>query len=279
MGSHYILAGLALLAALPAQAVDKVVENPVWELGIGISALSFSDYVGADERNTLLLPFPYVTYHSALLDIDRDSIRSQIFDSDKLRLELSLSGSLPADSDDNDARTGMPDLDPILEVGPSLQYEVYRHDSNNGRVLLELPVRKALASDFRQIEDVGWISNPNIKYSRREYNTEGTWSLEATLGPLFGDENYHEYFYGVAARHANAERPAYEADAGYGGWRFSVGFSRRIDDIWYGGFVRYIDLSGATFADSPLVEQEHSLIGGLGIAWIFAKSAALQNGH
>lgn len=274
---NYIRAGLALLLlpVLPAQATDK----PVWELGAGLSFLSFSDYIGSTERNNLLLPFPYVTYHSTVLDIDRDSLRSRLFDSERLRLELSLSGSIPVDSDDNATRAGMPDLDPIIEVGPSLQYEVYHHDTNNGRVLLELPLRKALASDFRQVEDVGWISNPNIKYSRREYNTDGTWSLEATLGPLFGDEQYHEYFYGVDTRYANADRPAYAADGGYGGWRFSVGFSRRVNDLWYGGFVRYIDISGATFADSPLVEQEHSLIGGLAVAWIFAKSAALQNGH
>ncbi len=74
---------------------------------------------------------------------------------------------------------------------------------------------------------------------------------------------------GVDPQYATAERPAFSAD---GGWRLALGFSRHQGDLWYGGFIRYIDISAATFADSPLVKTNHSLIGGIAIAWIFAKS-------
>ena len=249
----------------------------VWEVGIGATAISFNDYVGSDERTVVIAPVPFINYHGKVLTIDRESIRSEFFGTDKLRLDLSLSGSIPVDSDDNQARKGMPDLDTVLELGPSLEYEFYRDPINNGSLSVELPLRNAVASDFSNIEDIGWISNPNIKYHRKEYTLDGTWTLQATLGPLLGDKRYHEHFYGVAEKFATTERPSFKADSGFGGWRLSLGFSRRINDIWYGGFIRYIDISDATFADSPLVKQHHSIFGGLAVAWIFSKSANLRN--
>lgn len=276
MVNDNFFSGLIILATtltIPVYAVDR----PVWELGIGASAISFSDYIGSDKRNNLALPFPYVSYYGDILRIDRDTVRSEFFGSDTLKIDVSLSGSIPVDSDDNEDREGMPDLDPIIELGPSVEYEFYRHPFNNGRLSLELPVRSAIASDFSNVREVGWVSNPNVKYSRKEYDMAGTWTLQAALGPLFGNSRYHQYFYGVSDKFANAQRPQFDADSGFGGWRLSLGFSRRVNDIWYGAFVRYIDISDAGFADSPLVRQDHSIVGGLAIAWIFAKSASLRD--
>ena len=275
MANDNLFSGLiffVMTLTVPAYAVDR----SVWELGIGASVISFSDYVGSDKRNNLVLPVPFVNYYGDIVRIDRDSVRSEFFDSDTLKIDVSLSGSIPVDSDDNKDREGMPDLDPIIELGPSLEYEFYRHPLNNSRLSVELPIRSAIASDFSDVKEVGWISNPNVKYSRKEYDMTGTWTLQAALGPLFGNSRYHQYFYGVRDKFANTQRPPFDADSGFGGWRLSLGFSRRVNDIWYGGFVRYIDISNADFADSPLVKQDHSLIGGLAIAWIFAKSASLR---
>jgi len=51
--------------------------------------------------------------------------------------------------------------------------------------------------------------------------------------------------------------------------------SRRFEHVWMGGFVRYDNLSGATFEDSPLVENSHSVMGGFAVAWIFKKSSRM----
>ncbi|HHO70113.1 MAG TPA: hypothetical protein ENN02_01365, partial [Halothiobacillus sp.] len=47
----------------------------------------------------------------------------------------------------------------------------------------------------------------------------------------------------------------------------------RFGQLWVGGFLRYDNLSGAAFADSPLVETRHSLMAGIGTAWVFGKSS------
>lgn len=270
--SRFLGAAALLLSTtvVPVAAQDK----PFWELGVGAAAISFSDYIGSDNRQGLLLPVPYVVYRSERLEVDRDSVVGNLFRSENLRLQLSLSGSIPVDSEDNDDRRGMPDLDPTVEIGPSLQYTLYRHPNSNGRLIVELPVRSVIAVDTRKIDPVGWVSNPNIRYHREFQTNSGRWSTDVSLGPLYGSRRYHDYLYGVAPRFANADRPAFETDGGFGGWRLSMGFSRRLGDFWYGGFVRYIDLSGADFGDSPLVKQDYSILGGVGVAWIFAKSGA-----
>jgi hypothetical protein len=40
-----------------------------------------------------------------------------------------------------------------------------------------------------------------------------------------------------------------------------------------GGFIRYDNLSGAAFEDSPLVETRHSVMAGFAVAYILKKSA------
>ena len=264
------LMGLLMLVLIsPAQAEDK---PAYWELGLGFTGIAFPDYLGSKERNYWLLPFPYFVYRSEHLEVDRDAITRELFDSPRWELDINLSGSLPVSSDDNDLRRGMPDLDPILEIGPVLKYQLHRLPANKGRFLLELPIRAAIASDFTKIEYVGWRSNPRLRYEQERSGTNSNWILDVTLGPLFGTARYYDYFYSVDPQFVTSTRPAFEADGGFGGWRFAVGFSRRVGDLWYGGFVRYFDISAAEFADSPLVETQHTLVGGFAIAWILKQS-------
>jgi outer membrane scaffolding protein for murein synthesis (MipA/OmpV family) len=48
--------------------------------------------------------------------------------------------------------------------------------------------------------------------------------------------------------------------------------SRRYPRFWVSAFARYDNLSGAVFADSPLVKKQESFMAGVGIAWILAES-------
>lgn len=73
--------------------------------------------------------------------------------------------------------------------------------------------------------------------------------------------------------HALPWRPAFVADGGYGGAWLLAGASRYLSrNIWMGGFVHYRNLSGASFADSPLVETPHAFIAGFVVAYLFARS-------
>jgi outer membrane scaffolding protein for murein synthesis (MipA/OmpV family) len=97
------------------------------------------------------------------------------------------------------------------------------------------------------------------------------WSLSA--GPIFASQRYHDYFYTVSREDANAGRPIYAARAGYSGSRLTLGLAVNSDKWFVGAFVRYDDLRGAVFADSPLVEQRHYLAVGVAVTRTFLQSS------
>ena len=95
------------------------------------------------------------------------------------------------------------------------------------------------------------------------------------MGHTFADRKFHRYYYGVDPAYATAARPAYEARGGYAGWRALAATSRRFGNAWVGGFVRYDQLRGAAFDDSPLVRRTSAVTFGLGVSWILATSSEL----
>jgi outer membrane scaffolding protein for murein synthesis (MipA/OmpV family) len=247
-------------------------ERPFWEFGVGVGAVSFADYLGSDRHRNWLLPVPYVVYRSERINVDRERASGRLFRIDRLRLDLSLSGSVPVDSDDNPQREDMPDLDPVLQFGPALEFDLYRTLPEGDRLFITLPLRSAFTVGFDEVRHIGWVSNPNLRYEKKRQTERGSWTTTTSFGPLFGDRRYHRYYYAVEPRFATPDRPDFFTSGGFGGWRFSAGFSQRSGDFWYGAFIRYYNLTGAKFANSPLVETDHSLVAGFGVAWIFARS-------
>ncbi len=69
-----------------------------------------------------------------------------------------------------------------------------------------------------------------------------------------------------------ATRPAYSAGGGYSGSRITVEAQRRFTHAWLGLFARYDNLSGAAFANSPLVTTMDYFVVGFGITWVAAES-------
>ncbi len=94
-------------------------EHPLWELGVGVGAITLPDYRGSDESHTYVLPVPYFVYRGEHLKADRNGVRGMLYDSDKVDLNISISGTIPVHSKDNAARRGMADLKPAIEVGPT----------------------------------------------------------------------------------------------------------------------------------------------------------------
>jgi outer membrane scaffolding protein for murein synthesis (MipA/OmpV family) len=262
------VAGL-LLTGCPHQATAE--ERPLWELGAGLFPSSFPAYRGSESRKNYLLPFPYLVYRGDIFKVDRRGARALLFDSDRLKLNLSFNAAIPVKSKDTNARDGMPDLDPTFEIGPLLNIRLAGKGS--GRTLsLRLPVRYVIATDLNSVEHVGWVFQPALnldtKFSEK-------WNVGVSTGPLFADQDFHHYYYGVETRYATPERPAYRAKSGYNGLATIFSFSRRFSQIWVGGFLRYDNLSGVSFNDSPLLETDHSVMGGISVAWIFSESSKM----
>lgn len=243
-------------------------EKPLWELGVGAGVLTLPHYRGSDQSRTWWLPVPYVVYRGEFLKADRDGARAMLLDTDRSELSLSVAASAPTDSRDNLARQGMADLKPTIELGPVWSYTLSRAEGQ--RLDLRWPVRSVFSVESSP-RHIGWVSAPHLNLDQ----TIGVWNLGLLGGPLFGDQRYHQHFYGVQANEATATRPAFRAAAGYEGWQATAALSRQTGDWWMGLFVRYDQVAGHGVADSPLVRDRQQLSAGVALSWIFARSQQL----
>lgn len=259
-----------LLFALSPQPVHSQ-ELPLWEFGLGVGTLYLSDYRGSDELSAYVLPVPYINYNGDVFKIDESGIHSRIFGTDRILLDLSLAGGVPVGGDNN-ARDGMPNLDPTVELGPSIDFKIWPGHRNNHSVWLRVPVRAVFSVSLTETAQQGWTLSPFLEYRVRHVNFLDRWELSLAAGPLFGDEAYHNYFYEVEPAHATASRQAYEPGGGYAGSRFTLTLQRRYDHFWIGVFARYDTLSGAAFTGSPLVKETNYFAMGIAFAWVLAQS-------
>jgi MipA family protein len=246
-------------------------QKPLWEAGLGVGGILFSDYRGSDEIATYPIPLPYLIYRGDFLKADRDGVRGELFNREFVDLTISVNGSVPVNSDDNGIRQGMPDLKPTLELGPSLDLHLWQSDAADIKVDFVMPLRVPITIE-RSPQTVGWVFAPRINVD--VYNVAGAsgWDLGLGAGPLFASSNYHRYFYSVAPQFATADRPAYDADGGYSGIQTLASLSKRFPKYWIGAYVRIDSLHGAAFEDSPLVRQNFAFSAGLGIAWMIGES-------
>lgn len=259
---------LALGAFMAGPALAQ--SEPLWELGLGAGVLSLPDYRGSDRTRSYLVPVPYVVYRGQYLKADRDGVRGVLFDNEFFELNLSLGASLPVNSNDNEARRGLPNLRPTLELGPSLDIKLIK--TRGLKLDLRLPVRAAVTLES-QPRFVGWTAAPNLSLDLADVAGQRGWNLGLQTGPLASDRKNHAFFYAVRPTEATASRAAYDAPGGYSGTQFLATLSKRYPSFWVGGFLRYDNLSGASFEDSPLVRRKSYAAAGLVFSWIIGESS------
>lgn len=259
----------ALCAALFTVCVHAE-QKPLWEAGLGVGALVFPDYRGSDEVSAYPLPMPYFVYRGPIFKADRDGMRGELFDSDRVELTVSGNATIPVNSEHNEARRGMPDLKPTLEIGPSLDVHVWRSKDERLKLDLVLPVRVPVTLESSP-RALSWLFSPRLNLDVENIRSSG-WDLGVGAGPLFASNSYHDYFYAVSQRYATADRPRYDSSAGYSGTHFLASLTKRYPKFWIGGYVRYDALSDSKFEDSPLYRRSSYIAGGIGIAWIIGRS-------
>lgn len=261
-----VISSLFCLSTACAQTEIK----PEWELGAGVAAIDFPMYRGSNERRSFFLPIPYFVYRGETLQVNRERVRGLIFKRDSVEMDISVNGSVPAKG--SIARQGMPDLDPTLEIGPSLNFHfLYSADKKN-TFDLRMPLRGVIASDFKHVQPIGWLFQPQLDADFRNIDNSG-WNIGLVGGLIFSDRRYHQYFYNVAPQYATATRPAYTTGGGYSGTQYIFAFNKRQQDgHWIGGFMKWDNLNGAVFADSPLVKSKQYFTIGIAATWTFNKS-------
>lgn len=262
-----------LLSSLPS--LSRAYHLPLWELGVGLGGLNLPAYRGAKGRGSYLIPFPYIIYRGDAIRMDEDGMRGRIFEGERVKLDLSLAGNIPVPEESGGAREGMPDLDPVGEFGPSLDITLWhegRRFKGEANVWLKLPLRIAMSVGDPLLASQGWFFSPYLDLSYQKGDPHSYWKTSLALGPLYGSRRYHEYFYKVSEKYETPDRKAYQPEGGYSGSRVTVTVTINSKRWFFGAFMRFDQLKGAVFDDSPLVEtnQYHAI--GFAISRVFAAS-------
>jgi outer membrane scaffolding protein for murein synthesis (MipA/OmpV family) len=265
---------LFLVLAASWTVTARAEEKPLWEVGLGVGAAVLPDYTGSDESRVYPGPLPYVIYRGKFLQADRDGVRTRLFNRPYAELSVSAGGSLPVDSDDNNARQGLPDLKPTLELGPALDLHLWRSKNAKIKLDLDIPVRLPVTLESSP-RSIGVVLAPRLSLDVADFAGFQGWDFGFSVGPNFADKKYHDYFYTVAPRFATPDRPAFDAGGGYSSTAVLTAISKRFPSYWVGAFLRYETLSGATYQESPLVKRGNAVVAGVGIAWIIGRSKRL----
>ncbi len=241
-----------------------------WELGIGGIGVDIPYYPGAAENDTLAIPFPFLRIQTEYFEVN-EGVRGFFYESPDIRLNISGDFGIPVNSQDSKAREGMPDLNTVVQVGPSLEVIFAGGRRQPSEFRFELPLRTAIASDLEHTENIGWILEPRLTYETlRPYKSGFAYQISG--GVRYATKDFHQYYYDVPVAFATPDRPAYEADSGYSGFFTDLIGNWRHKDVIYFAFVRYQNLSGTAYEDSPLIEQDDYVSIGVGIAWVIAGS-------
>ena len=268
---NFLVKATAAAVGMCMAAAAAAGQAPQWEIGAGGAFIDFPHYRGSDERQTYVLPMPYLIYRGEILKVDRHRVRGMLYQGETAELDVSVNGSVPVTN--NAARKGMPDLDPTLEIGPALNIRLHETESKQAQLELRLPLRYIIGSDFTYLRGVGWMLQPQLNLDVQNVLDQTGWNLGMAVGPLFADRRYSEYFYGVDAIYARTDRPAYSASGGYAGSQFVAALTKRFPKFWVSGFVKWDTLQGAAFESSPLVKSKQFATTGFAITWIFAESS------
>lgn len=252
-----ILTISTFLFIISANAKDNFV------YGLGMSVLSTPSYIGSEKQNLTILPFPYIEYTGKYLSIDRDRIYNEFYNTEKMKLELSVRGMLPAKSEDT-ARDGMPDLDALVEIGPKLSYNIFT--KNNSKINFEIPIRAAFSLGNELFEYQGYFSSLDLKYENYIFEY---FKINFVTGLGFSDKRINNYYYEVDSKYVNINRDEYHSKSGYSDFHNTFSITRKESSFWYGAFIKHYYLDGAVYEDSPLVETKNSTFSGLAFSYLF----------
>ncbi|MDP2380214.1 MAG: MipA/OmpV family protein [Pseudohongiella sp.] len=259
------------------QAAEPVmIEKPLWELGLGGGVLVQPHYPSSDEYQTRGLGLPYVVYRGDILRIgDGGAARAVAAENGNYELSLSFAAAFDSESEGNELREGMPDLDFIFEVGPQLVFNLGKFefsDTSRSELQLALQARAAFSTDFGAVDHHGYVFEPMLRY--RHYGAFHP-QLEATvsLKPLWATRDVHGYFFDVANEFSQVDRTPYRARGGYFGTGLNFSGTWHISNkARMFATVQTSFHHGAKNVHSPLFENKFNAGVWLGLIWSLRES-------
>ncbi len=263
-----VAAWAAALLPLTAQA-QSTETLPLWEVGAFATGISQQAYPGASQNINRALVLPFFIYRGKFLRADQGTVGLRAIKTDTMELDVGFGGAFGSNSNDIEARKGMPDLGTLVEFGPRVKWKLGAAPGN-GRLRADVALRGVfdITDGFK---DKGIALEPELIYERAATNG---WRYSVAAGLVFGDERLANTFYGVAPAYARADRPAYSASAGLIASRFSVTVTRALSpNFRIFGFARAASVEGAANVASPLVRQNTGSTVGLGLTYVLARSS------
>lgn len=267
-----VLSCLLVPSSRAAQPPLMTGDKPLWEAGVAGIAGWLPDYPGSDEGKARYLPIPYFLYRGPVLRADEDGgLRGRFFHESRWEVDLSASAAFPADDEGNRARRGMDDLDWIGELGPRLVYQILPRDAEN-KFTFSIPLHVVFSTDFGRLDGRGFLTSPYLLYQDENF-FHPRLKAAYSLGFVFGTRSLNEYFYAVTEEDVTAERPYYEAKAGFMGTEIGLGFLWEVNpDLWLAIGYQGSQFQGTANESSPLMKARWTNAGAVAIIWRFYES-------
>jgi MipA family protein len=243
---------------------------PRYEAGLAIGGFRIPEYPGSNENRTIVLPLPFFVYRGDVVRADRGGgLRGRFFRSDRLEFDVSFGAAFPANSQDNEARRDMQDIDWIGEVGPRIRYFVIK--TPLVRMDLNFAARHVFSTNFHsRWNNQGLVLNPEIQFRHRALFDDAT-TFVAALDFRTASKELMEYLFEVSERDVTPTRPRYEAEAGYFGTGLTLfavkAFQNRRLNLFTG--VSFANYDGARNLDSPLLRDRSTTSLFFGLSYTF----------
>jgi len=258
---------LALVAAGSALAQSSE-PKPLWEVGVVGGALSGPAYPASSDTSSKAVVAPFFIYRGEVLRAEQGTLGARLVHGDRYELDVGVAGSLSASSKDVTARAGMPNLGYLAEIGPRLRVKLW-DDGPATQLRLDVPLRAVLEL-HGGVKPQGVALEPELRLSQRLL---AGWSVDTSLGMVWGNRKLNQYFYGVDSAYANSARPAYQAEAGLISTRLGVTLSRRLTpDLRLMAFGRVESFAHSANQASPLHLKDTGSSVGVALAWTLGRS-------
>jgi len=261
-----------------ADSQPSFIQRPQWEFGIGAAYFSGFDYPASNDENERSIALPFFIYRSPLLRFGGGGIRAVAIERPRVKLDLSVGGSLNASSEGNSVREGMPNLDFLFELGPQLEVRLFDRTLDSGsrwRGKFTSELRAVFSTDFSNLDARGAVAEFGVGFSLS--NIAGSRvSLFTGMDVKFASERLQDYFYEVDAEFVTTQRSEFDAQAGYLETSIGAAIATSITPrVRVFMAVSQGLFDGAANQDSPLFETTEQTGFALGVVWTIKKSKTM----
>ena len=253
----------------------NITQKPRWEFGIGGGYFSGFDYPASNDTNQRAIALPFFVYRTPIVRFGDGGIRAVAIENPRIKLDLSIGGSLNASSDGDGVREGLPDLDFLFEIGPQLEVRLLDRKLDSGarlRMRFTSELRAVFSTDFRGVDGRGFVADFGVGASLGNIANTGV-TLLAGLDAGFATERLQDYFYQVDEEFVTDTRPFFDAQAGYLESRLFGGIAfRPFSRVRVFTGIIHSFYNGARNRDSPLFETNQQTSFALGVVWTIKTS-------